>query len=90
MPQALRWLLRLTGTVGIALRAAAIAPLGVLFVVAAVTRHAGRAKGLDATLHVLAGHWWGLVLLALMATGFSLFAVYSFLEAGYRQVANSS
>lgn len=90
MPRVLRWLLRFAGTVGIAARAASIVPIGVLYVAAAATGRPGEAKGLDSTLHQLAGRRWGLLLLGLMAAGFGLFAIYSFLEAGYRQVSDSS
>jgi len=86
MAPRLHWLLRATGTVGIAVRAAAVVPLGVLLVVAALTHRAATGVGLNAVLDELAAHWWGLVLLALITTGFGLFAIYSFLEAGYRKV----
>lgn len=89
--QAPRWidaLVRLSGTVGIPARAAVFAPVGIFFMIAAVQSDARHADGLDAELAALARHTWGVALLALVAAGLAVFAVYSFLEARYRAVTN--
>lgn len=85
-----RWvppLVRVSGTVGITARAAVFLPIGVLSMVAAVRSNASRADGLDAELAGLARRTWGLAVLALIALGLAVFAIYSGLEARYREVA---
>lgn len=86
MPAAVRAIARVTGTAGYIARALAFIPIGVFFVVAAVTHDAHKAKGLDATVREFSQHWWGLVLLAVVALGFFAFAIYAFIEAAYRDV----
>lgn len=87
--QAPRWidsLVRLSGTIGIPARAAVFAPVGIFFMIAAVQSDPRHADGLDAELAALARHSWGIALLAVVAAGLAVFALYSFLEARYRTV----
>lgn len=88
------WVCRLVeaaGTVGIAARALVFLPIGILLCVAAVEADPGHAKGLDAELAVIARQsWWGPALLAVVALGLVVFAVYSALEARYRRLGRSS
>ncbi|WP_436537352.1 DUF1206 domain-containing protein [Actinoplanes sp. HUAS TT8] len=59
---------------------------GILFVTAAVTYDADKARGLDAALKTLAGHPWGVWLLALIAVGIAAFGVYCFAQSRYRKI----
>ena len=79
-------LVRVTGRLGIVMRAVVFLPIGVFLVVAAVHYDPARAKGLDATLSTVAHHPWGRGVLGLIAAGFVVFAAYSMLEARYRDV----
>jgi hypothetical protein len=74
------------GTVGIVARAAAVAPLAVLLVVAAARGRPRTAKGLDDLLMDLDRSGSGRALVWLVALGFLVFSLYSFLEARYREV----
>jgi len=78
----------LTAWVGIPARGLAIAPVGVLLVVAGVRSDPREGKGLDALLIESCGTVIGRTLVVLAAAGFAVFAVYSLLEACYRQVAS--
>ncbi len=82
----LRFVIRITGRVGITARALVFLPMGVLLIVAAVRVDPSKAKGLDGALSILAHNAWGRVLLGGVATGFTVFATYSLLEARYRDV----
>jgi hypothetical protein len=86
-----RWLRRAVvtaGTVGIAARAAVFLPIGGFLIAASVQFDPAHARGLDAELATLArSSWWGPALLALVAAGLAVFAVYSGLEAWLREVA---
>lgn len=85
-PGWVRALVRLSGTIGIPARAAVFAPIGIFFMIAAVQSDPRHADGSDAELAALARHRWGLAVLAVVATGLAIFALYSFLEARYRTV----
>ncbi|HYJ75353.1 MAG TPA: DUF1206 domain-containing protein [Kineosporiaceae bacterium] len=80
----------LTARVGIPARGLAIAPVGVFLVVAGVRSDPREAKGLDALLIESCGTVTGRTLVVLAAAGFAVFAVYSLLEARYRQVASGA
>lgn len=80
------WLVRAAATFGIPARALVFVPLGVCLIAAAVQSDPRHAKGLDQLLARLPGHWWGAVLIVLVACGLLVFAAYSFLEARYRKV----
>lgn len=71
---------------GIAARAVAYAPVGVLLVLAGVRSSPDQANSLDAVLLELTRTGWGRALGILVAVGFTVFAVYSLLEARYREV----
>ena len=77
-----------TARVGIPARALAVAPVGVFLLVAAARADPEQAKGLDALLLAASRNPLGRVLVALAAAGFAVFAVYSLLEARYRQVSS--
>jgi hypothetical protein len=83
--KARRTIVRL-GMGGYAAKGTAYAIAGILVVVAAVTYDADKARGLDAALKTLAGHPWGVWLLALIAVGIAAFGVYCFAQAKYRKV----
>jgi hypothetical protein len=74
------------GTVGITARALVFLPIGVFLAVAAIQYDPSHAKGLDGELLLLSKHTWGEVVIAVTAAGLTAFAVYSFLEARYRDV----
>jgi hypothetical protein len=82
MRRAARWV----GAVGIVARAAAVAPLGFLLVVAAAQARPGAAKGLDELLMSLDRSSGGNAVIWMVALGFLVFALYSLLEARYREV----
>jgi len=74
------------GTAGYTAKGVAYAIAGVLVVTAAVTYDSSKARGLDAALKTLAGHPWGVWLLALIGLGIAAFGVYCFAQAKYRKV----
>jgi hypothetical protein len=85
-PGWVRGLVRAAGTVGIPARAAVFLPTGVFFMISAVQSDPRRADGLDKELASLAGRDWGVAVLALVALGLAIFALYSFLETRFRAV----
>ena len=74
------------GMAGYLAKGAAYAIAGILVVAAAVTYDPEKARGLDAALKTLAGHPWGVWLLALIGLGIAAFGVYCFAQARYRKV----
>lgn len=74
------------GQVGYIAKGVALAIVGLLFVVAGVTRRAGAASGLDGALHTLRGQPLGPVLLTAVALGLAAYGVYSFARARYARV----
>jgi hypothetical protein len=88
MSPATRRVVDVTARVGIPARALAVVPVGVFLVVAGVRADPGQAKGLDALLLDASRGAAGRALVVLAAAGFAVFAVYSLLEARYRQVAS--
>jgi hypothetical protein len=74
------------GMAGYMAKGTAYAIAGVLVVSAAVTYDPDKARGLDAALKTLAGHPWGVWLLALIAVGIAAFGVYCFAQARYRKI----
>lgn len=89
-PRWVRTLVLASGMVGIPARALTFLPLGIFFMIAAVQGDAARADGLDGELTLLTHNPWGDVVLALCALGLLVFAVYSGLEARYRELARGS
>jgi hypothetical protein len=86
MPASVRKSTTRLGMAGYAAKGVAYAIAGVLVIVAAVTYDPDKARGLDAALKTLAGHPWGVWLLALIAVGIAAFGVYCFAQARYRKV----
>lgn len=82
-----RRLTMLTARIGIPARALAFAPLGGFLLVAAVRNQSAQAKGMDGFLLELTHSVWGRVVVLLVALGLVVFALYSFLEARFRQVS---
>jgi hypothetical protein len=74
------------GRVGIVARAAVVLPLGGLLVLAAWQARPGAARDLDQVLEALVHHPVGHVLVWVIAAGFVVFAMYSFVEVRYREV----
>jgi hypothetical protein len=74
------------GQVGSVAKAVAIAVVGGLVVVAAVTYRPERAEGLDAALKTIAAQPFGPWLLLVVAAGFASFAVFCFFDARYHRV----
>ncbi len=89
-PRWVRALVLASGTIGIPARALTFLPLGIFFMIAAVAGNPARADGLDGELTSLTGNGWGLVILALIATGLTVFTVYSALETRYREVTRGT
>ncbi|MCU1593748.1 MAG: hypothetical protein JWO12_1140 [Frankiales bacterium] len=85
-PRAVRLLVRATGKVGIVLRALVFLPIGVFLLLAGIRFDPNSAKGLDATLRSLAHDSAGRLMLLLVAGAFTVFALYTLLEARYRDV----
>jgi hypothetical protein len=74
------------GQFGYAAKGVAYGIAGVLVVVAAVKFDPDKARGMDAALKTLAGHAYGVWLLALIALGFAAFGIFCFSQAKYRKV----
>ncbi|GIM90187.1 DUF1206 domain-containing protein [Paractinoplanes toevensis] len=74
------------GMGGYTAKGTAYAIAGILVVVAAVNYDPEKARGLDAALKTLAGHPWGVWLLALIGLGIAAFGIYCFAQAKYRKV----
>ncbi|WP_433295138.1 DUF1206 domain-containing protein [Actinoplanes sp. CA-030573] len=74
------------GMLGYMAKGVAYAIAGVLVITAAVTYDPDKARGLDAALKTLAGHPWGVWLLALIGLGIAAFGIYCFAQARYRKV----
>lgn len=88
MSPRVRRLTLLTARVGIPARGLAVAPVGVFLVIAGIRSDPEQAKGMDALLLESSGTTMGRAFVALAAAGFVVFAVYSLLEARYRQVSD--
>lgn len=74
------------GMLGYMAKGVAYAIAGFLVVTAAVKLDPKQARGLDAALKTLAGHPWGVWLLALIGLGIAAFGIYCFAQARYRKV----
>ena len=74
------------GQIGYIAKGIALAIVGLLFVVAGVTRRARTAGGLDTALHTLREQPMGPVLLTVVAIGLVAYGVYSFARARYARV----
>lgn len=74
------------GTVGYVAKGVAIAVVGILFIVAALTTDATKATGLDGALKSLASLPFGVFILTAVAIGLIAFGVYSFVRARYARL----
>jgi hypothetical protein len=86
MRPSVRKTVRRLGVAGYTAKGIAYGIAGVLFVIAAVTYDAGKARGLDGALRTLAAQSYGTWLLGLVALGIAAFGVYCFFQARYRKV----
>ncbi|PJI86704.1 DUF1206 domain-containing protein [Luteimicrobium subarcticum] len=75
-----------TATTGYVAKGVAIVIVGVLFVVAALTRDADKASGLDGALKALTDLPFGVVLLVVVAIGLITYGVYFFFRARYARL----
>ena len=74
------------GVLGYVAKGVAIAIVGVLFVVAAVTSDTSEATGLDGALKTLADLPFGNVILIVVAFGLVAYGVYCFIRARYARI----
>jgi hypothetical protein len=74
---------RRLGVLGYTAKGVALAVVGGLFVLAAVTADPDKAKGLDGALHTLRDQPAGVWLLAIVGAGFIAYGIYSFARARY-------
>ncbi|AGZ46680.1 DUF1206 domain-containing protein [Actinoplanes friuliensis] len=74
------------GVAGYTAKGLAYGIAGVLFLTAAIQYDADKARGLDATLKVLAEQSYGPWLLALAALGIAAYGLFSIVQARYRKV----
>lgn len=74
------------GVAGYAAKGTAYGIAGVLFLVAAIQYDPDKARGLDATLNVLAQQSYGPWLLALTALGIAAYGLFSIVQSRYRKV----
>ena len=86
VPAGMARLARLSGTIGIAARAVVFVPIGIFLIVSGFTYDPRGARGLDSELLLLAGHGWGIATLSLIALALLVFALYSLIEARYRDI----
>ena len=86
MPGWLRRATKAIGTAGLVSRGLVFMLIGVFLVRAAVEFDPDKAKGLDGSLKTLAEQPFGQVALFVTAVGLLAFAVWSFLEARYRDI----
>jgi hypothetical protein len=77
---------RRLGVAGYAAKGVAYAIAGGLFVVAALTYDADKARGLDGGLRALAQESYGPILLGVVAAGIAAYGVFCLLQARYRKV----
>lgn len=76
-----------SGRAGIVARAVVFLPIGGFLVASGVTFDPAHSNGLDIELSKLAREPWGVPLLGLIVAGLIVFAVYSAIEAAYRDVS---
>lgn len=87
MTARMRVVSRRLGVAGYAAKGLAYGIAGVLLVTAAVQYDPAKARGLDATLRVLAGQSYGPWLLLLTAAGIGAYGLFSVVQARYRKVS---
>lgn len=86
MSAKVRQTIRRLGVAGYIAKGTAYAIAGMLFVVAAVTYDADKARGLDGGLRALAAESYGPLLLGLVAVGIAAYGVFCIFQARYRKV----
>ena len=86
LPRALRSPAIAVGAVGYVGRGITIGLVGAFLIEAAVTTDPQQAKGLDAALRSVLEQPYGPVLLGLTAVGVLAYALWSFIEAGFRRI----
>ncbi len=86
MPDWLQHATKAIGTAGLTSRGVVFTLIGAFLVRAAATFDPDKAKGLDGSLKTLAEQPFGPVLLSVTAIGLLAFALWSFLEARYREI----
>jgi hypothetical protein len=86
MPDGLRTVTRVVGTVGLVCRGLVFALVGWFLIDAAARFEPDKAKGLDASLKTLAHQPFGRVALFFAAVGLLAFALWSWIEAAYRKL----
>jgi hypothetical protein len=86
MPDWLRSATKLIGTSGLASRGLVFVLIGGFLVKAAIDFDPDKAKGLDASLKTLANQPFGRVVLLAAAVGLLAFALWSWIEARYRDI----
>lgn len=92
LTRAPRWVKRIVdvaGEIGITARALVFLPVGGFLILAAVRSDPGHSLGTDGELLRLAGHPWGIAVLAAIAAGMGIFVVFSAIETRYRQVISA-
>ena len=86
MPDTLRSVTKVVGTVGLVGRGFVFALIGFFLIDAAYRFDPQQAKGLDASLKSLGGQPFGQVLLFAAAAGLLCFSLWSFIESRYRKL----
>lgn len=86
MTPPMRRISRPLGVAGYATKGTAYTIAGLLLLTAAIRYDPDKARGLDATLRVLAEQSYGPWLLALMAAGFAAYGLFSLVQARFRKV----
>ncbi|TAL20774.1 MAG: DUF1206 domain-containing protein [Frankiales bacterium] len=86
IPRTLRRPAIAVGAVGYVGRGVTVGLIGAFLVQAAVQTDPKEAKGLDAALHSVLEQPYGPVLLGLTAIGVLAYALWSFIEAGFRRI----
>jgi hypothetical protein len=86
MSPEVRKMVRRLGMAGYSSKGVAYGIAGALFVAAAVTFDAEKARGLDAALKTLASQSYGPWLLGLVALGIAAFGIYCLFQSKYRKV----
>ena len=76
----------LLGRVGNAALGVVFTVIGVFFIIAALQRNPGQAKGLSGALGALLAQPFGNLLLAIVALGLLAYGVYSLAQARYRRI----
>lgn len=88
-PAVVRWLVKVSGVVGISARALVFLPVGLFLIISAAEFDPAKSYGTDAELLRLSGYTWGIAVLAAVALGLAVFVVFSALETRYRQVVSA-